>query len=500
MQPALLTVRRLSKSFPGVRALQDVQLTLRRGEVHGLMGENGAGKSTFMRILMGLETPDSGEILLEGTELRPGNVRENLRRGISMIHQEMLVVPELTVAQNIFLGKEKKGQRGWLKLFTNDRAIQQQAAALLQQLGSPLDPRTPLKDLSVAERQLVEIAKALSNDARILIMDEPTSALSERESARLLALIRELKSRGVAIIYISHKMDEVLSLCDTVTVLRDGRYVATKPTADLDEAGLISLMVGREITDLYPAASAETGEVVLSVRNLGRSGAFSGISFEVRRGEVLGLGGLMGAGRTEVARSLFGLEPYDRGELFWKGGPVAIRKPQDAIRLGIGYVSEDRKGDGFVPGLSISENLTLASLSRHARGLFIQSDREAASATRLMQSLNIRAAGPHQAVGQLSGGNQQKVVIGKTLLTHPDLLILDEPTRGIDIGARAEIYRLIRQLTSGGMAVLLISSDMPELLGLSDRLLVLAKGRPAGFLEKKEATEETVLKYAMNFS
>jgi inositol transport system ATP-binding protein len=497
----LLTVRGLSKSFAGVRALQDVQFRLRRGEVHALMGENGAGKSTLMRILAGLETADAGEVLLEGQELRSTNARQALQRGISMIHQEMLVVPELTVAQNIFLGKEKK--KAWLGLplrFTNDRAMAAEAEVLLHKLGLDLPPDTPMKYLSVAQRQMVEITKALSNDAKVLIMDEPTSALSDREVAALFAVIEDLRQKGVGIIYISHKMEEIYQLCDTITVLRDGRYISTHPAGDLDRNQLIRHMVGREINDLFPDATGRPGEVLLSVRGLSQPGKFTDISFDLHRGEVLGLAGLMGAGRTEVARALVGLERPSAGSVVFKGEAVTIRSPRDAIRLGIGYVSEDRKGDGFIPAMSVARNLTLASLPRHRRGLWLSSSSETAAAAAMIQELRIKVAGPGQKVVELSGGNQQKVVIGKVLLTNPELIILDEPTRGIDIGAKQEIYKLIARLTQAGIAVMLISSEMPELLGLCDRVLVLAKGRQTALLPKEELTPETILKHAMAFS
>ncbi|GAB3316149.1 sugar ABC transporter ATP-binding protein [Larkinella ripae] len=495
MQPdSILTVRGLIKTFSGVKALDGVQLDLRKGEVHALMGENGAGKSTFMKILVGLYKPDAGEIFFDGQDLKTGQVSDALKKGISMIHQELLVVPELTVAQNIFLGRESKGGLfGWI----DEKKLNQEAGALLAQLGVTLSPTTRMKYLSVAEMQMVEIAKALSNDARVIIMDEPTSALSDREVATLFGIIRELKQKGVGIIYISHKMDEIFAISDTITVLRDGKYMATKPATELDTNTLIKLMVGREINSLFPESGAQKGAEVLAVRNLRRNGKFSDISFEVHAGEVLGLAGLMGAGRTEVARAIFGLDPLDGGEMYWHGKQLIIKTPQDAIRRGIGYVSEDRKGLGFIPGLSVKHNITLGSLPNHARGPFVQDQREAETAARTIADLRIKTAGPNQPVRFLSGGNQQKVVIGKVLLSSPKLVILDEPTRGIDIGAKSEIYKLIHRLTADGIAVIMISSELPEILGLSDRILVLSQGRQTALLTKEEATQETIMQYAV---
>lgn len=491
---SILQVRELTKTFSGVKALDRVSLHVQKGEVHALMGENGAGKSTLMKILIGLLTPDSGEMLLNGENLKAGNVREALKRGISMIHQEMVVVPELTVAQNIFLGRETtRTVFGWI----DEKRLNQQAAALLAQMGVAIRPDVRMKHLSVAQMQMVEIAKAISNEARVIIMDEPTSALADTEVATLFGIIRDLTRKGVAIIYITHRMDEVFAISDTVTVLRDGQYIATQPTSALDENTLIRLMVGRSIGNLFPESAAHSGREVLSVKRLSRPGKFSDVSFSIHEGEVLGIAGLMGAGRTELARALFGLDPIWHGEVCLNGKRISIRSPQEAIRHGIGYVSEDRKGWGFIPRLSVAQNLTLASLSNHVSGLFIRDRQEAQAAAAAMANLRIKAAGPEQLVAYLSGGNQQKVVIGKVLLASPALVILDEPTRGVDVGAKAEIYRLIRQLTEQGIAVMMISSELPELLGMSDRVLVLAKGRQTALLTKAQATPETIMRYAM---
>ncbi|MDB5240887.1 MAG: D-ribose transporter ATP-binding protein [Spirosoma sp.] len=490
----ILEVRGLTKTFSGVKALNNVQLSLRKGEVHALMGENGAGKSTFMKILMGLLTPDSGQINFDGYPFKVGSVHDVLKSGISMIHQEILAVPELTVAQNIFLGRETNGRLfDWL----NDRHLEKQARELLEQMRVSIRPDARMKELSVAEMQMVEIAKAISNQAKVIIMDEPTSALAATEVTTLFGIIRELTRKGVAIIYISHRMDEIFALADTITVLRDGNYIGTKPAADLDEAALITMMVGRELDTLFPESESQQGEEVLSVNNLSSKGKFSNINFVVHAGEVLGMAGLMGVGRTEIARAIFGLDRIHAGTVCIKGKPTAITSPQEAIQAGIGYVSEDRKQVGLIPGLSVQYNMTLASLSNYTSGLLIGSRKESEAATTMMADLRIKATGPSQKVVYLSGGNQQKVVIGKVLLASPSLIILDEPTRGIDVGAKAEIYKLIARLKAAGIAIVLISSELPELLGLSDRVLVLSKGKQTALLSKDEATQETIMRYAM---
>ena len=411
-----------------------------------------------------------------------------------MIHQELQVVPELTVAENIFLGRE---ETRWVPGWLDNPSIDQKAQKLLTDLGVALDARTKMRYLSVAEMQMVEIAKAISHDAKILIMDEPTSALSDQEVGTLFKIIKELKAKGVAIIYISHKMEEIAQIADAVTVLRDGKYVGTLPAAELDGGTLISMMVGRTIESLFPEATSHKGEVLLSIKTGSVSGQFHDISFDLHAGEVLGLAGLMGAGRTEVARAIFGLEPLTEGEVFIKNQHVAIHSPEDAIRHGIGYVSEDRKGWGCIPGMSVQHTMTLSSLADHVRGGFIDTKSEQIATNRMVADLHIKTAGLGQDVMQLSGGNQQKVLIGKTLLAKPQIIILDEPTRGIDIGAKHEIYKLIRQLTDQGIAVLLISSELPEIIGLCDRVVVLSQGRQTAVLSQEEISQETIMHYAL---
>ena len=489
----ILRVNSLSKSFLGVKALDNIHFDLKKGEVHALMGENGAGKSTFMKILIGLLKADSGSISFNGDQIENMDVHAMLQKGISMIHQEILMVPELTIAQNIFLGREFS--RSYL---VDERAINQEAQKLMHLMGLNINVRTKAKQLSIAELQLIEIAKAISNNARVIIMDEPTSALSEKEISMLFKIINDLKSQGVAIIYISHKMEEIYQIADRITILRDGKFIATNNTADLDKNSLISLMVGREIDKLFSENSTAPGEVVLKVQNLHKKGKFSEINFEVHAGEVFGIAGLMGAGRTEIARSIFGLDSINGGDIILKGKSIKIKSPKDAIREGIGYLSEDRKALGFIPELSVKDNISLSSLMNYSKGWFIETKLELEAATKMADDLKIRAAGLSQKVMNLSGGNQQKVVIAKVLLAQPSLIILDEPTRGIDIGAKHEIYKLIRQLAENGLAVIMISSELPEILGMSDRILVLSKGKQTAILTREEASQEKIMQYALH--
>ena len=489
----IIRVNGLNKSFSGIKALDNIQFDLIKGEVHALMGENGAGKSTFMKILMGLLHSDSGTINFNGELIENMDVHKMLQKGISMIHQEILMVPELTVAQNIFLGREIK-----LGYWVDEQQINQRSQEILNLIGLDLNVRTKAKNLSIAEMQLIEIAKAISNHAKVIIMDEPTSALSEKESEMLFKIIYDLKSKGVAIIYISHKLEEIFQIADRITVLRDGKYITTKNTNELNKNSLISLMVGREIENLFASDSRIPGNVILEVQGLTKKSKFDDINFRVHAGEVLGIAGLMGAGRTEIARAIFGIDKIDKGEIILKGQKTEIRSPKDAIEKGIGYVSEDRKSLGFIPELSIIENISLSSLKNYSKGWFIQTKHEAKASSQMAGDLKIKAASLQQKVINLSGGNQQKVVIAKVLLTSPSLIILDEPTRGIDIGAKHEIYKLINQLANNGLAVIIISSELPEILGMSDRILVLSKGKQTAILTKLEATQEKIMHYAVH--
>lgn len=488
-----MRLQQISKAFPGVQALDKVDLQLRSGTVHALMGENGAGKSTLMKILMGLISDYEGDIILRGRKVAHRGVRQSLDLGIAMIHQELSYVPHMSIAENVFLGKEAR--RGWA--WVDKRACLRGTQDLLQSLDLDLDPHALMKDLSVAQQQMVEIAKALSYDAEIIIMDEPSSALADREVERLFGMISDLKGRGCAICYISHKLDEVFQIADEVTVLRDGQVIGSCPTERVQEDELIRMMVGRELQDVFPQATAQAGGQILSVKNLGRSGVFQDISFTVSAGEIIGLAGLMGAGRSDVVRSLFGLDPYDRGQIFIRGQEVRIRCARDAIEQGLGLVSEDRQITGLIPCLSLGKNLTLSHLQQCAYGPFIQRTRENRLTGRQITELSIKAASREQRVHTLSGGNQQKVVLGKALIGAPDILILDEPTRGIDVGAKAEIYQLMRRLADQGKAIIMVSSDLTEILGMSDRIVVLRNGRISGRLGRAQADPESIMKYAI---
>ncbi len=491
----LLETRKLCKSFSGVRVLNDVSLRFRPAEVHAVLGENGAGKSTLMKILAGLHAPDSGEVLMNGHRLALGNAQAGLKAGIAMIQQELLPFLDLTVAENIFMGHEPASRfLGWI----DKAAMREQAEALMRCLGIKLSPKRKLRELRVAEMQAVEIAKALAHRARVIMMDEPTSALSEREAEALFRIIRELRQSGATVIYISHKLEEVFELADRISVLRDGSHAATAPAGDFSRNRLISLMVGRSVEEVTAGPRAESGQVALSVRGLGKAGKFSGVSFDVHRGEVLGLAGLMGAGRTELVCAIYGLDPADSGEIQVGGRPVTIRTPKDALRAGIGIVTEDRKRFGFVPALGVKQNLTLASLREWcSAGFVIRSNAESRAAEEQVHAFGIKTAHLHQHLEHLSGGNQQKVVIARTLLVGPEILLIDEPTRGIDIAAKAEVHALIRQLVRRGKAIVLVSSELSELFSLSDRLLVVRQGRVSAEFETCRTTPEQLLKAAM---
>ncbi|MCA1645422.1 MAG: sugar ABC transporter ATP-binding protein [Chloroflexi bacterium] len=489
LQPVpLLQVRSVSKAFPGVQALLAVDLDVLAGEVHAVVGENGAGKSTLMKILAGVYQPDGGSVVLAGQPAHIENPRQAMALGIAMIHQELNLAPNLSVAENIFLGRApaRLGFVDWGRLDRETRA-------LLDRLGIDLDARAPVEDLSVARQQMVEIAKALSLDARVIIMDEPTSALTERETATLFDIIGRLKAQSVAIVYITHRLEEVFRVADRVTVLRDGELVGSAQLADTTPSQLISQMVGRELTALYPKENVEIGEPVLEVRHLRRAGVLHDVSFVLHRGEILGLAGLVGAGRTELVRALFGADPIDGGDLSIEGNQVHIRNPRDAIRLGLGFVTEDRKLHGLVLGMSLRENATLASLTRVSRFGFIDFASERNVAADYVRRLDIRTSGIEQEVLNLSGGNQQKVVIAKWLATQPRILILDEPTRGIDVGAKAEVHGLMSRLAADGVSILMISSELPEILGMSDRILVVRQGRINAEFAREEATQENIL-------
>jgi ABC-type sugar transport system ATPase subunit len=469
-----LQLNGISKGFPGVQALSDVQFDLRAGEVHALMGENGAGKSTLIKILCGAQPPDSGQILIDGAQVTIGNPVVAGKLGISPVHQELSLEPYLSVAENIFLGRQPINRFGLI----DRRQMLASARKVLDELG-------------------VELARAVSTRARFMIFDEPTSSLTRRESDLLLHMIRRLRDQGVGIIYISHRMEEIFDLCDRVTVLRDGRFVATRQVADITLDDLVRMIVGRSIAAVAPRPRAELGQVVLKVRGLSKRGLLKDICFDLHRGEILGLSGLVGAGRTELARALFGDIIPDSGEIRVDGVPINSRTPRQAIAAGIGLVPEDRKEQGLVLAQSVMANIGMPQLSMLSRFGVIRARRERQLAQRYVQDLAIRTPGVDQNVMYLSGGNQQRVVIAKWLATKPKILIVDEPTRGVDIGAKAELHALLRDLAAGGMAILMISSDMPEVLAVSDRILVMHQGRIAGELPAGDATQEAVMSFAM---
>jgi ribose transport system ATP-binding protein len=496
--PPLLQMRGISKRYPGVVALDDVGFELRSGEVHVLLGENGAGKSTLMKILSGAASRDAGDILLNGTPVALASPREAQVAGISTIYQEFTLVPHLSAAENIYLGREPVRAAGVI----DRRRLVGDAARLLEALGVAIDPGAPVRSLGVAEQQMVEVAKALSIDARILVMDEPTSALTESEIEQLFATIRRLTAKGVAVIYISHRMEELSRISDRVTVLRDGRYIATLDTDATDQREVISLMVGRELHgEERPAPARADAEPMLSVRGLSTKRLLRDVSFEVHAGEILGFAGLMGAGRTEVARAVVGADRRESGVITVRGREVQIQSPADAARLGIGYLSEDRKQLGVLLERSVRENIVLASLRDYLGALgFVRDRRIEATGREYVGKLRIKTPSTAQLVRNLSGGNQQKVVIAKWLAKDCDVLIFDESTRGIDVGAKEEIYALLRELADHGKAIIMISSELPEVLRLANRIAVMAEGRLTAVLDNADATQENVMDYATRFS
>ena len=491
-EEVLLRMTGISKAFPGVQALDDVHLDAEAGSVHALMGENGAGKSTLMKVLAGIYRADSGRIELDGQEVQVPDSATALRLGIAMIHQELSPVPAMMVAENIYLGREPLNR---FRL-VDKRQMIADAQAVFDKWQIDINPRRVMKTLSVAQMQMVEIAKAISTDARLIIMDEPTSAITEREVEHLHRMIRSLRESGVTIIYITHKMDEVFKIADKVTVFRDGKHVATLPASELDRQKLITLMVGRELTHLFPKEEVAIGEVVMSVRGLTRHGVIEDISFDLRRGEILGLAGLMGAGRTEVLEAIFGVTKVDAGEIQINGKPVTIKSPADAIEAGMGLLTEDRKLTGIMGALSVRDNMTIANLNRFSPGWILRKRRMEAACVAQRDALAIKTPSLSQLIKNLSGGNQQKVLVSRWLLTLPDVLMIDEPTRGIDVGAKSEIHRLMSGLAKEGKAILMVSSEMPEILGMSDRVLVMAGGRITAEFSRAEVTQEKVLEAA----
>lgn len=494
MSEALVRMEGIEKHFPGVHALHQCRLELAAGEVHALVGENGAGKSTLMKIATGVYQKDEGKIILKGKEVNIPNTRAAQQLGISMIHQELNLMPDLTIAQNIFIGREpRKG----IKLFVDDRKLNDQAQQLMNDMNLQLDARTKVSELTVAKQQMVEIAKALSFQSEVLIMDEPTAALTNAEIEELFRIIEQLRGRGVGIVYISHRMEELKRITDRITVMRDGRYIDTVQTKDTSIDQIIAMMVGRELYVSTQQISVDSSETrVLEVTNLNRGSAVKDVSFHLAKGEILGFAGLMGAGRTEVARAIFGADAIDSGDIRIHGQKVQIKAPHDAVKHGIGYLSEDRKRYGLMVDMDVKTNIAIASY-RKARRLGWMHDRKIdQSASHFVEALQIKTPSIHQQVKFLSGGNQQKVVIGKWLLRDCDILIFDEPTRGIDVGAKTEIYKLLDELAAQGKSIIMISSELPEILRMSHRIMVMCEGRITGELRQQDATQEAIMKYA----
>lgn len=492
----VLEMRGIVKVFPGVRALDGVNLNIRAGKVHVICGENGAGKSTLMKVINGTHPADAGEMFFKGQPIGKHTIQDTMKMGIAMIYQELNPVMEMTIAENIYLGREPKSG-----CFIDFKKMYQDAQALLEQLDIPYQARQKMKELSIAGHQLIEIAKAISMNAQVIIMDEPSSAIADAEIEVLFCQIAALKEKNVAIIYITHKMDEIFRIADDITIIRDGRYIESGPAENYNADKLVSLMVGREISNVFPKElDIPIGDVALEVKNLTQSkidgGRFENISFQLRKGEILGFSGLVGAGRSEVMRAIFGLDPYTSGEILIDGKPVKIRCTSDAIAEGIAMINEDRKGYGLVLGRSIHDNVSMVNLKKFTHGGLVNDKEIDAATEEMIQLLQIKVASQNVAASTLSGGNQQKVVLAKWLVGDVKIIILDEPTRGIDVGAKSEIHKLMCRFARQGMAIIMISSELPEILGMSDRVVVMQEGRINGILDRKDATQESIMKLA----
>ncbi|MFP3324005.1 sugar ABC transporter ATP-binding protein [Planococcus sp. SIMBA_160] len=489
----MINMTDICKSFSGNAVLKNVHFSLQKGEIHALMGENGAGKSTLMKIMSGIYTRDSGTVEVKGKKVEFTLPKQAEAEGIAVIHQELNILPHLSIADNLFLGREETvGRTGILKT----KEMERKTKKILGDLGLDMDPSLPASTLSVGQQQLVEIGKALSMEAEMIIMDEPTAALTDREIETLFVTIRELQKRGVSFVYISHRMEEIFSLCDRITILRDGEFVGERKISDTSFEEIVQLMVGRELGDRFPERSSAIGDVKLSVKGLSRKACFEDISFDIHKGEIVSIAGLMGAGRTEVAQSLFGYKKADSGTVELDGKPVKIDNPQKAKELGIGYVTEDRKTEGLIVDFTVEENISMANFETISKKGLLSKDKERSLYDRMVKRLGIRTSGPEQAAKSLSGGNQQKVVIAKWLGIEPDVLILDEPTRGVDVGAKKEIYSIINELAAKGVAILMISSELPEVIGMADRVLVMHEGKLTADVPKQEMTQETIMHYA----
>ena len=491
MASDLLVMSNIHKSFPGVKALDEVNFSLKAGEVHALIGENGAGKSTLMKILTGVYKMDEGEILLEGEAVHINKTIDAQNLGISIIYQEFNLFPHLTVAENLYIRREPRKLAKWI---IDDKAQRQKTREMLAEIHLDLDPNRKVNTLSVAQQQMLEIAKALALNAKIVIMDEPTSALTDAEIENLFRIIHELKRRKVGIVYISHRLEELQHIADRVTVLRDGKFVGTVDYKDTSVRELVRMMVGRELGDYFPERTAKPSDVLLEVHGLTRKKVIEDISFNLHRGEILGVAGLMGAGRTEMARALFGADHVDSGEILLEGELIQIKSPFDAIRHGIGYLTEDRKRDGLTMGLNVKENIALASIKDFTKwGGRMDDGRIGEVSKEYVDQLQIKTPSLNQLVKFLSGGNQQKVILARWLCKGTKILIFDEPTRGIDVGAKREIKNLMNQLTADGHAIIMISSELPEILGMSDRILTMHEGKVAGITDRASATEESIM-------
>lgn len=489
----ILEVADVRKAFPGVVALDNVQLKVRPGTVHALMGENGAGKSTLMKIIAGVYIPDEGEVRLNGKPLQLHGPLDALEAGIAMIHQELNLMPYMTIAENIWIRREPLNVFGMV----NHDKMNQMTDALFDRLGIDMDPEMEVRKLTVAGRQMIEIAKAVSYESDVLIMDEPTSSLADREVEHLFRIINDLRAQGKGIIYITHKMDEVFEIADDISVFRDGQFIHAAAASDMTSDEIIQLMVGREVTQMFPKEEVPIGDVVLSVDNLSLEGVFENISFEVRAGEILGLAGLVGSGRTNVAETLFGVTPPTSGSISIDGKEEIISSPHQAMLRGLALLTEDRKETGLFLGLSVVENMEMAVLrDSYTRATFVEQGRLDQECDAMTERLSVKTPSMEERIGNLSGGNQQKVLIGRWLMTKPRILILDEPTRGIDVGAKAEIHKLVTELARQGVAVIMISSELPEVLGMSDRIMVMHEGRITGFLDRSEANQVNIMQLA----
>ena len=493
MGEIILRLSGIEKSFPGVRALKGVDLNVYGGEVMALLGENGAGKSTLMKVLTGVHRRDAGTISFKGRDVVYHNARQAQEDGIAIIHQELNLIPKMRIYENVFLGREMKRRSGAL----DTRAMIERTRELLAMVRVPLDPRERIENLSIAQQQMVEIAKALLLDAQVIIMDEPTDALPDDEVDSLFAVIRQLRAQGKGLIYITHRLKEVFEICDRATILRDGAFIRELPVSELEIDSLIGMMVGRTLNDRFPYERCARGAEMLRVEGLSNE-YIRDISFTVHAGEVLGVAGLVGAGRTELAKTLYGLFPWERGKVMLNGKPYSAESPSDAIRQGLFYMTEDRKRNGLVMLMDVGKNITLSSLDKIRRGVSLDEKAEKRIVADYIEKINIKTPSMYQQARNLSGGNQQKVVLSKALMTEPNVLILDEPTRGIDVGAKKEIYQLINQLKARGKAILMISSEMPEILGVSDRIMVLADGRKKGELSHDEATQEKIMQLILS--